>query len=536
MRSQAGSIIMLVAMAGLLLTFTAYGQEFDTSEWTWKEGRDEFARIVAGEYSTAVQHLRTYMQAHPDNQEVLFSLATAYAQRSDMDLAMEYVRAALDAGLPVERFLAGPRSVTLPLTDSSPFQEFLADRETELLHGPLLGDVTDTTARFWVRTYHEVPVRVVVSSEASPGSVQTTGKSQTDARQDYTAAVEVNGLQPATKYSYQLEVDGELLPDRWTFHTFPGEGSPARFRIGFGGGSAYEPMYEHMWATIDSHNLDAFLTLGDNVYIDHPEMPAVQRYCYYRRQSSQNWRMFTAGTPVYAIWDDHDFTTNDGWGGPAVETPGWKRSVWRIFRQNWNNPSYGGGEAQPGCWYDFTIGDVHFIMLDGRYYRTDPNTEDPSMLGPVQKRWLLNTLQESAGTFKVIASPVPWAEGTKPGSKDTWDGYAAEREEIFSFIEEHKINGIILLSADRHRSDAWRIEREKGYPLYEFESSRLTNIHFHRLIPGRIFGYNEKPSFGIVSFDTTQEDPGVSYEIYNIDNTLIHKLTLRKSQISFPRD
>ncbi|HKJ67086.1 MAG TPA: hypothetical protein VKA68_03965, partial [bacterium] len=86
------------------------------------------------------------------------------------------------------------------------------------------------------------------------------------------------------------------------------------------------------------------------------------------------------------------------------------------------------------------------------------------------------------------------------------------------------------------RSDAWRIQREDGYPLYEFESSRLTNIHFHQLIPGRIFGYNEQPSFGIVSFDTTEEDPSVSYEIYNIDNELIHKLTLRKSQIRFTQN
>ncbi|MCP4516497.1 MAG: hypothetical protein GY824_14870, partial [Delftia sp.] len=40
-----------------------------------------------------------------------------------------------------------------------------------------------------------------------------------------------------------------------------------------------------------------------------------------------------------------------------------------MFKQNWNNPGFGGGEKQPGCWYDFQIADVHFIMLDGRYYR-----------------------------------------------------------------------------------------------------------------------------------------------------------------------
>ena len=39
-----------------------------------------------------------------------------------------------------------------------------------------------------------------------------------------------------------------------------------------------------------------FLLLGDNVYIDHPERPAVQKYCYYRRQSRPEYKRFTSGT------------------------------------------------------------------------------------------------------------------------------------------------------------------------------------------------------------------------------------------------
>ena len=61
----------------------------------------------------------------------------------------------------------------------------------------------------------------------------------------------------------------------------------------------------------------------------------------------------------------------------------------------------------------------------------------------------------------------------------------AEREAIFSFINENKINGVVLISADRHRSDAWRIAREDGYAFYEFSSSKLTNVHTHRRAPGK---------------------------------------------------
>jgi len=171
-------------------------------------------------------------------------------------------------------------------------------------------------------------------------------------------------------------------------------------------------------------------------------------------------------------------------------------------------------------------------MLDGRFYRTNPFQENPTMLGPAQKKWLLKGLKESTSVFKVIASPVPWVLGTKGEARDTWNGFRTERAEIFDFLAENNIDGVILLSADRHRSDAWKIERENGYALFEFTSSRLTNQHFHPLIDGALFGYNEKQSFGLLEFDTQAQDPTISYNIINIDNENINNITIKLSEIS----
>ena len=154
------------------------------------------------------------------------------------------------------------------------------------------------------------------------------------------------------------------------------------------------------------------------------------------------------------------------------------------------------------------------------------------MLGPVQKAWLLDELQKSRATFKVVASPVPWSFNTKGKSRDTWNGFRKERAEIFAFLERHNIDGIVLISADRHRSDARRIDRDGAYPLYEFESSCLTNDRRHGLASGAIFGYNKQPSFGLLRFDTTKPDPTVTYEIVNIDGEVIHRLRVEKSEIS----
>lgn len=509
-----------------------------------KQHRDAIPQIIDGKkLDDVIEHLDNLLAEHPGDLESLYALAIVYAQERDIEKSFSYMKKAVDGGLPFIRFLAGPKNLLKPLTDSAEFQEFSKKYVIELLHGPMLGCVTESEAKFWIRTVKEVPFQVIVSEKEIMDSPIKSCTVKTSKDKDYTGVTAVNGLKPNTKYYYQLIVNSKKLPAKYSFKTFVKKRAKQKLQVGFGGGAAYEPQYERMWNTIASHNLPAFLLLGDNVYIDHPEYKQVQQYCYYRRQSRPEYRSFTASTSIYAIWDDHDFGDNDSIGGPEINEPWWKIPVWKTFRNNWNNPYYAGGENQPGCWSDFSIGDVDFFMLDCRYYRTDPQKENPMMLGPVQKKWLLEKLKASKATFKVLASPVPFTFGTKPsiqntkrgkvhGSLDTWEGFKKEREEIFSFIEENKIDGVILLCADRHRSDARKIERPNGYDFYEFESSKLTNIHTHDLVPGALFGYNEKCSFGLLTFDTTLPDPQLTYQIINIDNEPIHTLTLKKSQLT----
>ncbi len=490
--------------------------------------RESIARIVDGQPDKAIRTSEDYLKEHPTDLESFYILAVAYTHKGQIEKALSYVTKAVEGGLPFERFQAGPRDLLKPLTGTEAFQTLVRKHGKSLLHGPLIS-VTDSQVRCWVRTAQPIEVTLRLWTKSSPDVREA--KSRTEEAHDFTTVLSVDGLKPGTLYTYRV------AGKEGRFKTLPKQGKPAEFTIGFGGGAGYTPQYERMWNTVRSRNLAAFLFLGDNVYIDNPTRQAVQKYCYYRRQSRPEFRQFTAGTPVYAIWDDHDFTVDDGWGGPDIHEPAWKIPVWRTFQNNWANPYYGGGEKQPGCWFDFAIADVDFFMLDGRYYRDKGRRqkveiENPSMLGQAQKRWLFEKLTASKATFKVLVSPVPWAPGAKPGrgGMDTWEGFNEERDEIFSFLARHKIEGVLLLSADRHRSDAWKIVRPKGYPLYEFESSRLTNIHTHPIMPGSLFGYNKTCSFGHLSFDTTASDPTVTYRVVTIDNEVVHTFKLSKSQ------
>ena len=476
--------------------------------------------IAAGDFKKVEKELAKADEDDPETHFVRMMLAL---KQDDTASAVKWARAAFDAGLPLARLVAGPRDLLAPLYQADAYKTWAAEYGgPALLHGPMVGSVTDSSASFWVRTSQAAKVQVKVGDRVSE-------KVDAGSASDFTAIAKVDGLDPATPYEYQVLIDGRPA-DVARFVTFPKTGKPARFSVAFGGGAGYVPEWERMWDTIRGFEPSALLMLGDNVYIDQPQHLLCQHYCYYRRQARPEWRRLVASTATYAIYDDHDFGTNDCVPGPEIESPPWKRIVWNVFRQNWVNPSYGGGESQPGCWCDFHIGDVHFILVDGRYYR---DRKGGSMLGPVQKAWLLETLKKSKGTFKILASPVPWTEGIKPGSKDPWDGFPEEREEIFSFIESNGIEGVFLISADRHRTDLRTTERPDGYDLFEFESSRLTNRHTHGVVktPGLIWGYNKTCSFALMRFDTLADSPSVTFECVSIDGEVIHRHTLQASEL-----
>ncbi|MEM6630746.1 MAG: alkaline phosphatase D family protein [Bacteroidota bacterium] len=508
-------------------------RQVDTTGQYKKLHRETVAEIEAGYWDDAQRYLDTFLVAYPQDLEALYAMTLLQTVRKQIPLALQWARKSLDAGLPLSRFTANLHGMFSPLLEQAEFKELgKTYASTPLIHGPMLGKLSDTSISVWVRTAGEVNVQLKCF-EKSGKEVGFSAVFTPQANVEYTGVGEIRGLESGQEYAYEVWINDEKVSQRHVFTTSSSKGKNTHFTLGFSGGAGYTPRFERMWDTLSTHNFDLFLLLGDNVYIDHPERPGTQKYCYYRRQSRPEYQRFTAETPIYAIWDDHDFTYNDERGGPEINEPYWKQNVWEVFQNQWVNPYYGGGRVHPGCYTDFSVGDVDFFLLDCRYYREDPKKKGASMLGPVQKAWLKEKLKNSQATFKVIASSVPWANNTKPGSLDTWDGHPEEREEIFSFIEDERIEGVLLIAADRHRSDAWKIERPNGYDFYDLMSSKLTNVHTHKVMHGSLFGYNKMCSFGVLEFDTTREDPQVQYRVYNIENEEIHRLTLYRSQFSF---
>ena len=394
----------------------------------------------------------------------------------------------------------------------------------------MLGDVTSTSAKFWLRATRPCSITLKITEANLTDPSILTFKAKATEANDLTVIVEGKGLKPFTEYFANFSDENGPLGRRTNrFRTSPARGQREQFSVAFGGGARYNPPKERIWKTIANRNPHAFLFLGDNLYQDKPTHRNLQRVYYYRRQMRPEFIELSATTSCYAIWDDHDFGANDVSGGIEPFKPAWKLPVWKVFKENWPNPYFGGGEKQPGCWFDFSIGDVDFFMTDGRYYR---DFKKGTMLGPVQKQWLKEKLSNSKATFKVIASGTLWTESADKGGKDSWWGVPEEREEIFSLIDEKNISGVILLSADRHRTDVYKIKRPNGYDLYEFETSKLTNNHTHGTKKEAIFSYNKGNFFGLLDFDLTKKDPEMTFRCITMEDKEVYNLTLRKSQLS----
>jgi alkaline phosphatase D len=126
-------------------------------------------------------------------------------------------------------------------------------------------------------------------------------------------------------------------------------------------------------------------------------------------------------------------------------------------------------------------------------------------------------------------------------AKDSWGSWDIPgREELYNFIEESQIGGVLLLSGDRHGARGFRIERPSGFTLYEFEAATLGGV------PGpgpwapdesaQVFGYGGGLiAFGEFTFDMSKPDPEVTFRLINEEEKELEKHTFYYSQLG-PRN
>jgi alkaline phosphatase D len=348
---------------------------------------------------------------------------------------------------------------------------------------------------------------------------------------DFTASVDVGGLEPGTHYWYRFEApDGELSPVGRT-KTLPGPGadhvrfavvSCAKFNSGFFNGYA---------RIAQRDDIDFVLHLGDYIYEASQTPPANQtpganigrpfeprnecvtladyrtRYAQYR--GDPDTLAMHQAHPLFCGLDDHELADGawrEGADNHVAERDGpWAERRARAFqaRREWLPQRLADPADLERAHRSVSIGDLaDLFIIDTRSRRDQPikgaasADQARSQLGRAQRDWLFAGLSSSRARWRLLANSSvlghTWApnipdelrEGLawlkligKDGGVDSdqWDGYPYERDLLLAQLAGRDA---VVLSGDIHCAVALELERDSApgeWVAPEFVTTSLTS-------------------------------------------------------------
>lgn len=349
-----------------------------------------------------------------------------------------------------------------------------------LKSGPMQGHTTDTEMKVWILVKGPGRVELTLSSPTDPNKHSLEMYTPTkEFEQWYPVTFHFKDLKPNTVYSWEYSNNDLKQKGNSTLHTYPTHitgdfsfliGSCA-VRLPKAFNFAHPGIEERIYVPMLKTEGDFMVWLGDNLYLKSKQMMNSLESIdgqYVKQRLIPSLLAFLKSRPQYAIWDDHDYGPNDG--DASFE---YKEESLQGFSRYWPNESFG-LPGVPGVFFTFSYGDAQFFMTDDRYHRTQPEDENAFYLGPDQMEWLQNELLNSTATFKFIATGNQVLSPVNPG--ESYIEYEKELNELFQFIEDNKISGVIFLSGDRHHTELLKVTDRLSYPVYEFTSSALTSI------------------------------------------------------------
>lgn len=309
-----------------------------------------------------------------------------------------------------------------------------------------------------------------------------------------------------------------------------------------------------IWRAINTAQPDLFVFLGDNIYADATQ-PAEWRSKYAMLGAEPGFQQLRSQSQVAAIWDDHDFGANDA----GSDFPG-KQQARAAFLSFWDVPLFSTRRMQAdGIYMASTYGApgqrVQLILLDTRWNRsslarvsdtdyaarrplgmgpytaaTDP---DATLLGETQWRWLEAQLRMPAD-LRLIATSIPFL---RSGSGwESWSNFPAEQERLIRLIEATGATGVLFITGDTHHAQFSRRTQDVPYPLWEIDSSGLTENNTGVIAPdssrvGGVGAVYSGDNYGVIRIDWEAADPTLLLEIRDIENRVVLSQTVKLGEM-----
>jgi alkaline phosphatase D len=402
------------------------------------------------------------------------------------------------------------------LPPGSPFADTAAVSTNLLPQGIAVGDVTSQSALLWLRTDGPMMVQLEWAPVAAWNTLSKMATAvahvarsplfTTGSESDFTLAVPLEGLTPATRYRLYVSVGTKgreatsteaRVAARVEFTTLPDAKSHMPVTFAWSGdlggqgrcrrGAAGYPIFNVMRA----QQLDFFLFLGDTMYGDNrcpspPNEPGADflattlgeyRARHRDQRGAEALRRFLDSVPVYVIWDDHEVRNN--FAGPFDSQMPVGR---QALREYW--PIRVASDDPQRLYRTVRAGaDLELFILDTRQYRSSNADRDgpaKTMLGEQQLQWLLSGLTESTATWKVIVTTVPLSISKGGGAgvpgNDGWaggtdgTGFVRERQVIVDCILGRAVKNVVFLGGDVHyvQANAYDPDGDGTSDFHEF--------------------------------------------------------------------
>ena len=295
--------------------------------------------------------------------------------------------------------------------------------------------------------------------------------------------------------------------------------SQNKFSISFGS-CLHQDKDKKILETLSKSKPDVFITMGDIIYKDSLN-PLDKKIEYDNLKNSTFYNNLYKSTKILGTWDDHDYGINDS-GSEYPE----KISSQKLFLDFLDEPLASERRQREGIYTSnfitFNKLNIHIILLDTRYFRSSlkkkyiywgdyvaNENENATILGNEQWEWLENELKKPSD-LKIIVSSIQFFNEDHPFEK--WGNFPLEKKKLLNIIKNKDISNLIILSGDRHISEAFYFKELNFGNILEITSSPL-NIEIPFPIKNKhqefkIGSTIQKSNFGNILI----ESKGLEYE------------------------
>ncbi len=294
----------------------------------------------------------------------------------------------------------------------------------------------------------EVPLVWEVAADVDFQLLFATGRAVATVEENHSLRVDATGLPSARSLFYRFRVGDEVSEVGRTKTFTPADQAAPALRLAVSSCQARTDGAYAAHRSIAEADIDAVVWLGDYIYGESSTLEEY-RATYAEYRSDPALRAAHAAHPWIMIWDDHE-VANDF---DSQIDPAQLRNGLQAWRENQPVRLPAPDDSGLVGYRSFEVGDLcRILMLDARQYSDVGQGGSGSILGPVQQRWLLDSLHHESA-WSLIGSPVLASGLSAPTNQEgpllpyTWDGAPDDRRKLAEALAD---TDAVIVPGDLH--------------------------------------------------------------------------------------